>query len=225
MFHVYLRLTGVSSYCLFMYILACLFIHSHQQEKVIQSFIHNELKQTSRINTELSNRIRVAKWIDQSRFLIHFESVGVFDSILWLNWIDTVMTSLLTLPVHLVYHILDDLQPTDIFLSAYNVCSRLNSIIDSYHPYQVKRKYFFIVYHLFFFNVSVAATDDHHPFFLFVLTRKTVYFEWSNCYVIRIRIVIELSNVRKLTEHRILIPRCTLKQISTVISFVSTSNT
>ena len=52
------------------------------------------------------------------------------------------MASLLTLPVDLAYQILDDLQPKDIFLSAYNVCSRLNSIIDSYHPYQVKRKSF-----------------------------------------------------------------------------------
>ena len=54
--------------------------------------------------------------------------------------ISVVMTSLLTLPAHLLYQILDDLQPGELFLTAYNVCSRLNSIIDSYHPYQVKRR-------------------------------------------------------------------------------------
>ena len=50
--------------------------------------------------------------------------------------------SLFTVPIHFVYRILDDLRRKDVFLSAYNVCSRLNSIIDSYHPYQVKRKCF-----------------------------------------------------------------------------------
>lgn len=50
------------------------------------------------------------------------------------------MASLLTLPVHLVYLILNDLQAKDIFLSAYNICGQLNSIIDSHHSYQVKKK-------------------------------------------------------------------------------------
>ena len=51
------------------------------------------------------------------------------------------MASLLTLHVHLVYHILDNLEPVDIFISAYNVCSRLNATIESYRPYQVKRQF------------------------------------------------------------------------------------
>ena len=50
------------------------------------------------------------------------------------------MESLLTLPVHVIYLILDNLDPKDILLSAFNVCSRLNSIINSYQPYQVMRK-------------------------------------------------------------------------------------
>jgi len=45
--------------------------------------------------------------------------------------------SLSTLPIELVYRILDNLNLFDIVVSAYNVCTRLNSIIDSYHPYQV----------------------------------------------------------------------------------------
>ena len=84
------------------------------------------------------------------------------------------MTSLLTLPVHLVYHILDDLQPTDIFLSAYNVCSRLNSIIDSYHPYQVKTTSILTVFNYFLFNVILPSTVHLHNFLVFAATRKTM---------------------------------------------------
>ena len=51
-----------------------------------------------------------------------------------------VMASILTLPVDLVYCILDNLQPEDVFMSVCNVCTRFNSIIDSYSPYQVKRR-------------------------------------------------------------------------------------
>ena len=49
------------------------------------------------------------------------------------------MASLPTLPVHLVYCILDNLRPVDILMSVCNVCTRLNSIIDSYRPYQVNK--------------------------------------------------------------------------------------
>lgn len=50
------------------------------------------------------------------------------------------MTSLLTLPIHVVYLILDNLPPRDLLMSVYNVSSRLNAIIEAYHPYQVKMK-------------------------------------------------------------------------------------
>ena len=45
--------------------------------------------------------------------------------------------ALLTLPIELVYRILNYLQSYDIFISAHNVCLKLNSIIDTYQPYQV----------------------------------------------------------------------------------------
>ncbi len=45
--------------------------------------------------------------------------------------------SLHTLPVELVYRILDNLNEKTIFLSLRNVCTRLNTIIDTYNPYQV----------------------------------------------------------------------------------------
>jgi hypothetical protein len=45
--------------------------------------------------------------------------------------------SLHTLPVELVYRILDSLDDATIFLSCRNVCTRLNAIIDTYKRYQV----------------------------------------------------------------------------------------
>ncbi len=45
--------------------------------------------------------------------------------------------SLHTLPVELVYRILDNLSNKTIFMSCYNVCTRLNDIMKAYHRYQV----------------------------------------------------------------------------------------
>jgi hypothetical protein len=50
---------------------------------------------------------------------------------------DKVTYSLHTLPVEIVYRILDNLNVTTIILSARDVCSRLNEIIDTYHRYKV----------------------------------------------------------------------------------------
>ena len=51
---------------------------------------------------------------------------------------ENVSLSLVTLPVELVYRILDHLDNFSILVSARNICTRLNTIIDSYYPYQVK---------------------------------------------------------------------------------------
>jgi hypothetical protein len=45
--------------------------------------------------------------------------------------------SLHTLPVELVYRILDNLEELTILLSLRNVCARLNDITDTYQRYQV----------------------------------------------------------------------------------------
>lgn len=42
-----------------------------------------------------------------------------------------------TLPVNLVYHILDHLDLSSIVFSVREVCTRLNAITDTYHRYQV----------------------------------------------------------------------------------------
>lgn len=49
--------------------------------------------------------------------------------------------SLSTLPIELVYRILNHLRPYNILMSTCNVCVRLDSIIDTYEPYQVKLIY------------------------------------------------------------------------------------
>ena len=46
-------------------------------------------------------------------------------------------SSLSTLPIELAYRILDHVQSYNILVSAYSICTRWNSIIDTYRPYQV----------------------------------------------------------------------------------------
>jgi hypothetical protein len=46
-------------------------------------------------------------------------------------------SSLHTLRVELVYRILDHLNEVSILLSCSNVCTRLDAILNTYHPYQV----------------------------------------------------------------------------------------
>ena len=50
---------------------------------------------------------------------------------------DSVAPSIQTLPVELVYRILDELDELTILRSCRNVCSRLNVITDTYHRYRV----------------------------------------------------------------------------------------
>ncbi len=48
-----------------------------------------------------------------------------------------VTPSLVTVPVEIVYRILDNLDGWTIFLSFRDICTRLNAIVDTYYPYQV----------------------------------------------------------------------------------------
>lgn len=50
---------------------------------------------------------------------------------------DQVTESFLTLPVELVYRVLDHLDEFTILTSTRDVCTRLNAITASYHRYQV----------------------------------------------------------------------------------------
>ena len=51
---------------------------------------------------------------------------------------DQSSSSLSTLPIELVYRILKHLTPYYTLVSAYSVCRRWNSIIDTYQPYQAR---------------------------------------------------------------------------------------
>lgn len=46
--------------------------------------------------------------------------------------------SLQTLPVEVVYRIFDKLNQKTLFLSCRGICKKLNDILDTYQPYQVK---------------------------------------------------------------------------------------
>ena len=50
--------------------------------------------------------------------------------------VELTTPSLSTLSVELLYRILDYLRPSDILLSLHNVCTYVNTIVDSYYPYQ-----------------------------------------------------------------------------------------
>ena len=56
---------------------------------------------------------------------------------------DKIPLSLVTLPVELVYRILDNLDQIQILLALRNVCTRLNAITDTYHRYKVKLIFIF----------------------------------------------------------------------------------
>jgi hypothetical protein len=49
-----------------------------------------------------------------------------------------IAPSLHTLPIELIYRLLDCLELTEIFLSLSNVCIQLDAVLSSYPRYQVK---------------------------------------------------------------------------------------
>ncbi len=49
----------------------------------------------------------------------------------------TAVPSLTTIPLELVYRILDKMTPEDIMISLRGVCQRLNDVTDTYSPYKV----------------------------------------------------------------------------------------
>lgn len=51
---------------------------------------------------------------------------------------DASSQSFVTLPIEIIYHILDSLDTLTIFLAFRNVCRRFNDITNNYHRYKVK---------------------------------------------------------------------------------------
>jgi len=59
------------------------------------------------------------------------------------NYYHTTMSaSLYTLPVEIVFQIFDHLSDKSLFISATNICQRLNSIQMSYHRFRVSAQYY-----------------------------------------------------------------------------------
>ncbi len=63
--------------------------------------------------------------------------------------------SLPTLPVEMIYRILDHLDTFAILVSCRNVCKKLNDIIDTYHRYQVILIFHFQTHCSSFFNIFI----------------------------------------------------------------------
>ena len=57
---------------------------------------------------------------------------------------DKTFLSLHTIPVEIVYRILDKLHDKALFLSAQNICQRLNAIVNSYYRFQVNHSIYYI---------------------------------------------------------------------------------
>jgi hypothetical protein len=65
---------------------------------------------------------------------------------------ERINLSLVTLPVEVIYRILDHQDDLTILCSMQNVCQRLNTILDSYHRYQVN---FFFILNISFPSISI----------------------------------------------------------------------
>jgi hypothetical protein len=68
---------------------------------------------------------------------------------------EKITWSLLTLPIELMYGILDHLDELTILISVRDVCSRLNTITDTYHRYKVTFN--------FIFAISFISTKNDFP--------------------------------------------------------------
>ncbi len=80
------------------------------------------------------------RWIKPKNTFVAFfiaTTKSVYDTPSIQTMSKNVAISLHTLPVELVYRILENLDQLTIFFSCGGVCVRLNSIIASYHPYSV----------------------------------------------------------------------------------------
>ena len=105
--------------------------------------------------------------------------------------------SLSTLPIELVYRILDHLTQYNILISAFNVCTTWNSIIDTYQPYQVT----FTRSILWFFNIrqlkiglrpcAMWKREKQWPSNLSVTFEQSLHSHWpsaaAECWPIRIQ--------------------------------------
>ncbi len=71
----------------------------------------------------------------KNNLLQHIKSKHTFQQSLSIT--DKIIPSFQTLPVELVYRILDQMDDFTMLYSMRDVCGRINRIVDTYHRYQV----------------------------------------------------------------------------------------
>jgi len=76
----------------------------------------------------------------------------------------------LTLPIELIYRILDNLDELTILLSMRNVCRRLDAITDTYHRYQVMLSDLF-----FFFKTKFHCIRDERERTRLYITENNIF--------------------------------------------------
>jgi hypothetical protein len=76
---------------------------------------------------------------------------------------NNITPSILTLPIELVYRILDNLDQLTILLSLHNVCIRLNAITDTYYRYQVNFSFIFKLDFHHLLSIAHFIIESHFP--------------------------------------------------------------
>lgn len=90
-----------------------------------------------------------------------------------------MVLSLHTLPIELVYRILDNLNDKALFLSCYGVCQRLNDIIDTYRRYQVLFHFTTSSQFDYYYKIlSLTSTILYRDYFVYSLITKSYIHRW-----------------------------------------------
>ncbi len=111
---------------IWLFAVSCSYLHQH---KITQS---REIYDTGYRKVKLKD-FNVYIFHQKTRYNIKKEILASIN----------MVSSLHTLPVELVYRILDHVNDKTMFLSLSNVCTRLNTIMNTYHRYQVNFSFIF----------------------------------------------------------------------------------
>jgi len=112
----------------------------------IDSFVErHEITPSSEISLNISHPKQSCIW----QHTIWEETTSICNS---------MPSSLHTLPIDLVYRILDHLDNMTIFWSCQNVCRRLNDVVNTYHPYRVTLTFTFSWMHYTSFCVAQVSS-------------------------------------------------------------------
>jgi hypothetical protein len=103
-----------------------------------ENFLHRYVEdQSFRLSAKVHEKIIRCKTDSRVSQSTHIQVQHTFISKKTTSTSNNMALSLHTLPVELIYRILDKLDDLTLFVACRNVCTRLNTIIDTYHRYQV----------------------------------------------------------------------------------------